>query len=142
MIVGPKVPDTGSVEIRKIVCATDLSPDSAKAVDFASDLASRTGASVSLVRVVSEFDEMDSSEIERELCDWVPSDAKDRCSISEIVRRGDLAEELADEVARHGADLLIIGVSHGVFGDETLGERTRNIILESNRPVLVVTPDE
>jgi hypothetical protein len=28
------------------------------------------------------------------------------------------------------------------LGDETLGERTRNIILESRKPVLVVTPDE
>jgi nucleotide-binding universal stress UspA family protein len=142
LVVGPKVADVGVVGIKKIVCATDLSPESAKAMDFASDLASRTGASVSLVRVIPEFDEADSNEVERELCDWVPSAAKDRCSITEIVLRGDLAEELAEEVARHGADLLIIGVSHGIFGDETLGESTRNIILESRKPVLVVTPDE
>lgn len=142
LVVGPKVADVGAVEIKKIVCATDLSTESAKAMDFASDLASRTGATVSLVRVIPEFDEVDSNEVERELCDWVPSAAKDRCSITEIVLRGDLAEELAEEVARKGADLLIIGVSHGIFGDETLGESTRNIILESRKPVLVVTPDE
>jgi multidrug efflux pump subunit AcrB/nucleotide-binding universal stress UspA family protein len=142
LVVGPKVMDTGSVKIAKIVCATDLSSESAKAMEFAADLASKIGAEVSLVRVIPEYEDVDADEVEQQLCDWVPTETRERCSVTEIVRRGDVAAELANELVTQGADLLIIGVSHGIFSDETLGESTRNIILESRKPVLVVTPDE
>ncbi|QQS40046.1 MAG: efflux RND transporter permease subunit [Acidobacteriota bacterium] len=136
LLAGPSVEPPESVEIKKILCPVDLSTESGRALAYAADLAKRLGAELSVLRVVEEND---LDQAEQTLCDWVPEDAREKCSLRETVRKGDLAEQIAAVREEQGADLIVIGTEHRMFGDETLDEKTFGIIRGSKCPVVAVS---
>ncbi|MBK7393829.1 MAG: efflux RND transporter permease subunit [Chloracidobacterium sp.] len=136
LTVNPKVQKLQDVEIKRIICPVDLSPASEIALKFASDLTGRLDGKLSVIQVITENG---ISENAPKLCDWISEESRKSCKLSEIIKRGDLIEQILDEIEVQDADLLVIGVDHGIFADETLGETTTEIIRSSHCPVVIVS---
>jgi len=109
---------------------------SGEALAYASDLAKKLDAGLSVLRVIKDGDVGNANE---ELCEWVPEDARSKCSLTEIVRKGDITSQIEAARKELGADLVVISTEHRMLGDETLDERTFEIIRRSRCPVITVS---
>jgi nucleotide-binding universal stress UspA family protein len=135
LTVGPNVEPVGSVEIKSIVCPVDFSAESENALRYAAELAGLFDADLNVIHVAASSEEEDLAA----LCSWVPAETKGQCKLQELVRRGDVSEEILREAADVSADLIVIGVSHGTFSDATLGEKTTEILRDASCPVITVS---
>jgi nucleotide-binding universal stress UspA family protein len=138
LTVGPMVEPVSSVQIRRIVCPVDLSPESEVSLRYAAQMAGLFGAELFVIRVADENSESDDESKLKALCDWVPSEIRGQCKLQEIVRHGDLSTEVVRLSNDLSADIIVIGVTHGTFGDETLGDMTTGILREAACPVITV----
>ncbi|MEZ5427659.1 MAG: efflux RND transporter permease subunit [Pyrinomonadaceae bacterium] len=138
LTVSDEIEITEDVEIKRILCPVDLSPESESALRFAADLARRLEAELSVVQVLAGMEEAEDSP---KLCDWIPEDARKGCQLREIIREGDFIEQIFAEIEKQNADLLVLGVNHRIFGDETLGEKNSRIIRRAPCPVISVPED-
>lgn len=136
LTVNPKVADSEALEIRRIICAVDLSVESENALRYAAELSRRLQAEVTVLRVVENADADD--DIHARLCEWVPEDAREGCTLTEVVRHGNLTEQILGAADDLKADLIVIGISHGYFSDQTLGESTSEILRNARCPVITV----
>ena len=139
LTVGRNVESVESAEIKSIVCPVDFSSQSENALRYAADLANFFDAELLVIHVASKEESSDDDEDLSRLCTWVPTDTKGRCKLQELVRRGDVSEEILREADTVSSDLIVIGVSHGTFSDETLGEKTTEILREASCPVITVS---
>jgi nucleotide-binding universal stress UspA family protein len=133
---GPSVDASKSAGIDRILCPVDLTPESGRALAYASDLAKRLDAELSVLQVVEEGDVEQAT---NKLCEWVPEDAREKCSLQEVVRKGDLIAQIAAMREEKNADLIVIGIEHRMLGDETLDENAYEIIRGSKCPVITVS---
>jgi nucleotide-binding universal stress UspA family protein len=139
LTVGPNVEPVESVEIKSIVCPVDFSAESENALRYAAELARLFDAELNVIHVAtSEKTEGDDEDLAT-LCSWVPAETKGQCKLQELVRHGDVSEEILREAINVSADLIVIGVSHGTFSDETLGEKTTEILRDASCPVITVS---
>jgi nucleotide-binding universal stress UspA family protein len=77
--------------------------------------------------------------IRQELCAWVPGDIRKRCSIREIVRSGNPAEQIVAEARDPHADVVVIEAQPRRFLSSVLfGSTTQMVIRNSPSPVLSV----
>jgi multidrug efflux pump subunit AcrB len=135
LTVNSKLQMPETVEIKRIICPTDFSPESKEALKFAADLARRFEAELSVIQVLSKPEE---AEKEPKLCDWISEESKKDCHLREIVKHGDFIEQILREAEQSSADLIVIGVNHQIFGDKSLGEKTTAIIKNAPCPVITV----
>ena len=126
------------VEIKRILCPADFSAESENALKFASDLARRFDAELSVVQVLSRSEDAKNSP---ELCDWVPVGYREKCNLREVVKRGDFVEQILNYSRDAKTDLIVIGATHRIFSDETLGEKTLEIVRTATCPVITVSND-
>lgn len=140
---------------KKIVCAIDFSPASAKALNYALQLAEESGKRLILVHVVDiptdrhvragTGPEMSSArrqyerQVLSELRAMVPAEARQWCECQEIAVAGRPHEEIVRLAAAHAADLIVIGV----HGRQTLdlgifGSTTNNVVRHATCPVLTI----
>jgi multidrug efflux pump subunit AcrB len=130
LTVGPRVAADRAPEIAKIICLADGSPESAAALGFAVETAVATGAELAVIRVLGKA-------TAESVCASIPADARETCRLREIVRRGDVAEIVANESGEF--DLLVTGARYRVFGDETPAGRISEILQNAACPVIAVT---
>jgi|CXWL01.1.fsa_nt_gi multidrug efflux pump subunit AcrB/nucleotide-binding universal stress UspA family protein len=138
LTVGTKVEAPEKVKIERILCPVDVSAESENVLKFASDLARRFDAELSVVHVLSKNEVAEESP---ELCDWVPALYREKCNLREIVKRGDFVEQILNYSREANTDLIVIGATHRIFSDETLGEKTLEIIRHATCPVITVSDD-
>jgi len=137
LTVNGNVKAVESVNIRKMVCPVDLTPESENALRYAAEMARQFDAELFVINVGSK----DSNNVDEELatlCSWVPAEAKAQCKLQEFVRNGDISEELLNAANELSADLIVIGARHGIFSDETLGEHTSEILRKAGCPVITI----
>ena len=139
LTVGPNVKVVDSAEIKRIVCPVDFSPESENSLRYAAEIAGLFDAELLVIHVAAKQESSDDDEDLSALCSWVPTETKGRCKLQELVRRGDVSEEILREAIDSSADLIVIGVSHGTFSDETLGEKTTEILRDASCPVITVS---
>lgn len=135
LTINSKVGSDQQFEIKRIVCPVDFSAESKNALQFATDLANRANAELAVVQVLKT---QKNAEKIPPLSDWIPQNIERKCNLREIVKHGDFVEQVFNEVEKQRADLIVIGVNHGIFNDETLGEKTIRLINEANSPVISV----
>jgi nucleotide-binding universal stress UspA family protein len=146
--------------IKKIVAATDGSPVSAKAVNYAAELAGQLGASLTILGVIdttyliaagvspsANFTEIRESteDVLRLAIDAYLDEALAECSkqgleISKVIRKGHPVEEIVKEAEAGQADLIVLG-SHGrsALRAAVLGSTAYGVLHKDSRfPVLVV----
>ena len=138
LTVNPQVEVPDKVVINSIVCAVESDDDSQRTIDFALELANGLASQLTVLRVVGEGENGGEDQWFADLCERIPAEKRDSCKLDEIVRRGDFLEQIFAEADDLVADILIIGVSHDLFTDESLGNRTTEIIKRSHCPVITV----
>ncbi len=138
--------------MKRILAAVDNSPRSRHVLDYAVDLARRTGAKVALFRSVglppeihSQFVTLGNASLLDQLLDKaredlvaaskeVPAEVLDGC----FVRIGTPWDAICTEAKELDVDLVVIG-SHGYSGlDHILGTTAAKVVNHVDRPVLVV----
>ncbi len=138
LTVNQHVEPVDTVSIKKIICPVDLSAESKTALKYAAELARLFEAELSVIHVTAHDDKTDEAKLHAGLCEWVPQEQKDHCDLHEIVHRGEFINEILNEAKGLPADLIVIGLSHRVLVDETLGEKTSEIIRNAPCPVITV----
>jgi nucleotide-binding universal stress UspA family protein len=131
-----------------ILCATDLSSTSTKAVERASSLAQQACATLTLLHVQEEVSYGSTSAVERKLrADRVSSRAQrtteanliESREIDTIIARGVVYESIVETASRIDSDLIVIGRTEHDFVNRTVVSSTGAAVLRTaSCPVLVV----
>jgi len=142
LTVGPAVKlPTSLGPLRRVLTPVDLQGSSQAAFQHAAELTEATGAELIALHVLedSPSDDQTREKSRKELCAWVPSDVRERCSIREVVRRGHLAEQIVAEARASRADLVVIDVRPRRFLSSVLFSSTTEIVIRNSpSPVLSV----
>lgn len=147
LVVGPRYARRfGS--LKSIVLATDLPVGSWRAAQYATSLARKTGATLTLVHVVShrvlkekENGVIVGEQTERELRQLVPHDTELRKHVHFEVIRGNPAEEIVRVATAHKAGLIVMGArEHSIMADHAPWATLSHVIREAHCPVLAVQP--
>ncbi len=145
LTVGPAVkPAPSLAPIRRILCPVDLKDSAHSAFQHAAALAEATGAELIALHVAKEGTDDDRTpvKIREQLCAWVSGEMRNKCSIRDVVRRGDPAEQIVAEAKVPSADMVVIEARPRRFLDSILfGSTTESVIRNSPSPVLSVMRD-
>jgi nucleotide-binding universal stress UspA family protein len=130
------------VEIKKILCALDLSNGDQSVSDLALELARLYQSELSVLHVASKKEGEDWFEREsfavRKMKSLIGSD-QDWCKVRYLVENGRASEEILKAVDRHGIDLLVMGHhTHLPVQEAVLGSVALKAIAGSSCPVLVL----
>jgi nucleotide-binding universal stress UspA family protein len=146
-----------AVRLRRVLCAVDFSPASARAFDLALSTAQEHGAELTVLHVVeavaedeledglpaamrARVDALTRAAWER-LHAAVPRDAHARCGIREVVRYGRAAHAIPREAAERAADLIVLGAhGHRGLGLLGIGSTTHAVVCRVACPVLTTRP--
>ena len=122
-----EVPDLAHLALKKILCAVDGTPESVNVMREAAALAKDLGADLRLAHVVPGVEAWPDRQMDAEFEEQLRENAKERLKelqatanvdVPSCVAVGSVADSIAEESARHGADLLVIGrgTIHGTWG--------------------------
>lgn len=139
LTVGPgaKVPPLGT--IRRVLTPIDFSNMSRETFQFAVDLAEQAGAEVTAVHILEQPGEGGHDQAANDLCDWVPPEARTRCTVRDVVRQGTPAERIVAEAKRSRADLIVLGARpRSYLGSLVFGSTTETVIRTAPCPVLSI----
>lgn len=139
VLIVKSVKDPGrSPAIENILCPVNFSTLSKQCLELSSELASAFGARLWVVHA-TDGKEIDMDKVQQQICEWVPQAVRDRCEMSEVVRKGNAAEQIVLMAREHSADLIIMGAQHRPFLEfTTLGTTTERVMRHSLASVLVV----
>ncbi len=149
LTVGPRVkpPADGRLSFRRILCATDYSPESAKAAAFALSLAEDSGARLICCYVEETRADGTSShhvadgQFRQALKELLPIGYFDWCVPEYFFELGRADESLLDLAAQMRADLIVLGACRSSFWLSTIDRRlTRSLLAQADCPILVVPP--
>lgn len=137
--VAPAVPMEG--ELKTIGVAWDESPEADEALEWAVQLAERTGATLQIIRVL-DARHREGTTPEAGTEERVKAVAAAACARAEAKARmiwGDAPDELLS--ASHDVDLLVAGSRpHGVLWREILGGTSTRLVHEAHCPVVIIPP--
>lgn len=75
---------------------------------------------------------------QKQLCDWVPRDARGHCELLEVVRQGNVAEQILMAAHEHSVDIITLSAMHRRFLDFTvIGTTTERVMRHADTAVLV-----
>lgn len=124
--------------VRNILCPINFTRLSQQSLELASELAAAFGAKL-WVAHATDHEELKVGEVRQRVCDCVPKEVRDRCQISEVVVRGNPAEQIILMAREHSADLILMGAQHRPFLEiTTLGTTTERVMRHSPTSVLVL----
>jgi nucleotide-binding universal stress UspA family protein len=148
LTVGPNVNilHAGALNIRRILYATDCSPEAAHAAPVAVALASAFSAELDVLNVVHSTD-VDYSEQLRRLREYlyaaieteIPQDTLPACKPRTFVSAGRPTADILRHIDEHEIDLLILGLHRDAFlGMENRTSGVFPIIVRAKCPVITV----
>ena len=121
--------------IRRILCPVHDTPVSRRALSMAAGLSACLQAELTVLHV----HEASGDKSLTSLCDWIPAEERARCSIRDLVRHGDAAEEIIKVAVEEPFDLLVIGAARRRFFEGmVLGTTTIRAVRHTPCPVLTV----
>jgi nucleotide-binding universal stress UspA family protein len=141
LTVGPGIKSVASLgAIRRILCPVNYTSLAESALAHARKLAERTGAELILIHIAEQTTQNRGlDEARKALCNWVPPDVRDRCSVKEVVREGNSAEQIVAEAKSSGADLVVIGAQpRESLGAMLFGSTTEAVIRRAPCPVFSI----
>jgi nucleotide-binding universal stress UspA family protein len=144
LTVGPHVmgPEEIPLAFQRIVYATDLSSQAAKAANYALSFAEDSGAHIYLCRVVDESDALTATTIEESLSslrDLVPHTAYDWCTPEFVIEYGSVANVILGLARRVNADLIVLGARRSSFWLTYIDTGlTPALLAEAECPVLTI----
>jgi nucleotide-binding universal stress UspA family protein len=140
---------------KRILCATDFSPASAKATTWAASLAQEADAELLLLHVMEApvvtdlegFPRIGLAEYRREYEQWsgtrlreaVPEAVRTCCTVKEVTSVGNVHREILRVAREHASELIVMGVAgHRGVGDRVFGSTTHHVVRAAVCPVLTV----
>jgi len=135
-------PADGPISFRRIVYATDFSPEAAKAHDIAFSLAEGDGAEIFLCHVIKDKDASKQEDSDTKPLDslraLIPGNAR-MCRPECDVEHGKAAEAILGLAARVQADLIVLGARKSSFWLTFVKQGlTPSLLAEARCPVLTV----
>lgn len=126
--------------IQKVLCPTNYTKVSLQALEHAVAISKCFGAELLVLHVIESQLSDVKEEVEHDrLCAWISDDIRSRCSLKEMVSRGDAAEQIIDTASSRGCDMIVLGAQHKRFHDSTvLGTTTIRVTRHAPCPVLTV----
>ncbi len=126
--------------IQRILCPINFTEVSSKAFEYAVAISKRLEAELRVLHVIeSQAEDVTDQEGHDRLCSWIPDEVRARCSLSEVIRRGNAAEQIIEMVSSTGCDMIVLGAQHKRFSDTTvIGSTTVRVMRHSPCPVLTV----
>jgi len=114
LTIGPHVTTLASAGVHSIVCATDFSPPSVRAIEFAVSLAHEFKAHITLAHIMEgEFNDSTRQAIrlaENRLRQMIPSEPELLYRPELVVEIGAVAERIVNLAADLSADFIVMGV--------------------------------
>jgi nucleotide-binding universal stress UspA family protein len=128
------------VSIQQVLCPINYTEVALKALEHAVGISKCLGSELLVLHVIeSQSTDINEKDEHGRLCAWVPSDIRSRCSLKEIVRRGDAAEKIIEMAQDQAIDLIVLGSQHKRFSDTTvIGTTTVRVTRHASCPVLTV----
>jgi nucleotide-binding universal stress UspA family protein len=128
------------VSVQQVLCPINYSEVAHKALEHAVEMSKCFKAELLVLHVIeSHLTEIKEEEEHGRLCAWVPDSVRSRCSLKEVVRRGDAAEQIIEVASSAGCDMIVLGAQHKRFRDTTvLGTTTLRVTRHAPCPVLTV----
>lgn len=129
---------TAPPSIRRVLCPVSFSQSARRCLETSSSLAAAFGAELDVLHAADTAG-VSPEDMHRQLCQWVPEQARRQCRITEIVRQGDAAEQIILQAREHGIDLIVLGADHTPLLEwSTIGTTTERVMRHSPCSVLVL----
>lgn len=140
IVRGPEIP-AGQRQLHRVLCPVNLTDADRECAELASGVAAALGAELRVLQTV-EGKAAHSDTTRHDLCQWVPEDVRSRCRVSEIVLKGDAAEQIILSARREKIDLIVLGAEHRSFLEfSTLGRTTERVLRHGPSSILLVPHD-
>ncbi len=121
--------------LRRVLCPVHDTELSRRALSFAAGIASCFDANLTVLHV----HEASGNTAVPNLCSWVPAEERARCSLRELSRHGDAAEEIVKLATEEPFDLVVLGAARRRFFEGmVLGTTTVRTVRHAPCPVLTV----
>jgi len=139
-----------AAKFRRVLYATDFTPESLAAAPYALSIAQENNASLMLLHVMKELEGQPTGRAAQDsksnalyqLHEIVPASAELWCRPEAIVQYGNSAEQILKTAKEREADLIVLGVRdpRGLMGAATHLERTtaHKVVVHATCPVLTV----
>lgn len=138
LIVKPATESDPAPAIHNILCPVNFTSLAQQSLEISSELASAFGARLWVVHA-TDHEEIKRDQVHQRICDLVPQETRGRCDVSEVVRKGNPAEQIILMAREHSADLIIMGAQHRPLLEfTTLGTTTERVMRHSLTSVLVI----
>ena len=128
--------------IKNILCAVDYSNTSSYAFEFAYDSATVRNASLTVIHVASQQEEMASvsfKQIEDELSNWIAERNPNKLSIKQDILFGIPYVEILEAVKYLKPDLIVLGnKGHNIHDHFFIGHVAEKVLHNTNLPVLLI----
>jgi nucleotide-binding universal stress UspA family protein len=127
---------------RRIVCATDVSEQTAGTIAVALALADEGAKHLTIVNVIENGKESMGGDLERAALDalWklIPDEARNSCRIDDHVAFGQADREILKVAEKTHADLVVMGTLPHAALREIFGSTVRGVVRDAACPVLLV----
>jgi nucleotide-binding universal stress UspA family protein len=131
-------PAKAPAQVRKIICPVDFTASGREGLDVSVSLAGAFQAQLDVVHA-AEGPATEPGALREKLCRWIPEAARGECRISEVVRRGNAAEQIVLLARERSANLVVLGAERRPFLEfTTLGTTVERVLRHSPCSVLVV----
>ncbi len=132
--------ELANVSIKQVLCPVNYTEVALSALEHAVEMSRCFKADLLVLHVIeSRSADINDEDEHQRLCAWIPDGVRARCSLNEIVRRGDAAEQIIEVASSVQCDMIVIGAQHKHFHDTTiLGTTTIRITRHAPCPVLTV----
>lgn len=124
--------------LERILCPVNFTPTAKLALAHAADIAARFNAHLTVL-YIDEKNELGVEEAKEQICQWLPTEVFDRCSVEPMVRSGNAAEQIVAVAQEGNYDLLVFGAERRPFLKAILfGTTTEALLRSSPIPMLVI----
>ena len=128
------------ISIQHVLCPINYTEVAFNALEHAVAVSKCFGAELLVLHVIeSHATEVIDQDEHARLCSWIPDETRARCSLREIIRRGDAAEQIIEMASNVACDIIVLGAQHKRFSDTTvIGTTTLRVTRHAPCPVLTV----
>lgn len=126
--------------ITSILCPVNFTKVSREALRYASWLASRFGAELTVAHVAGDIEASLEPFVMENFGPWVDATLRDDCRyVQVVVREGQAAQEVLRLADERNMSIIVLGAQHRRFSDATvIGTTTERITRFAKQPVLTV----
>lgn len=124
--------------ISRVLCPVSFTEHARRCLELSAEVAAAFGAQLLAIHAL-EQSSADLQGIHEQLCQWVPGEARRRCELVEVVRRGNAAEQILQLAREQVVELIVLGAQHRPLLEfTTLGTTTERVMRHADSAVLVL----